>query len=242
MKKILSDHKKIGKKFIPPFLYKLGNIKLMHWKDIFLPELIWIALMHEKLGLRRAIEVTGKICEASITLWGEETQDRPLLILISNFYALSESDTQKLILAFDKFNILIDINYSIEDLIYLYPKCPLKNILISKEVNINHKEKVDYFKKILNKYFIRGNKESNLLEATTLSMLWNSGKFKYTNGVKPPNLNILIEKQSKDEEYEKVASSVRASIQSLGLMLWDKDSEWPSYFWNRGLELDECEK
>jgi hypothetical protein len=54
--RILSDHRKVGKKFIPPML-DIGVFKDANWKEFILPELLWIALLNEKHGLRDGAEL-----------------------------------------------------------------------------------------------------------------------------------------------------------------------------------------
>jgi hypothetical protein len=42
------------------------------------------------------------------------------------------------------------------------------------------------------------------------------------------------------EEAKRVGAAVRASIIGFFGMSYDNSSPWPSYFWNRGLEIDPC--
>jgi hypothetical protein len=56
-KKILQDHKREGKKFIPPFIYKLGPFGGASWARTMLPELLWIALIQNYYGLHEGVEI-----------------------------------------------------------------------------------------------------------------------------------------------------------------------------------------
>jgi hypothetical protein len=56
-RKILSDHKKQGKTFIPPFTHMLGPMGEVSWIKTIFPELLWIALIHNMHGDRRAVEI-----------------------------------------------------------------------------------------------------------------------------------------------------------------------------------------
>ena len=43
--KVLADHKKVGKKFIPPFGAKLGPLDEVRWVNDLVPELVWLPLL-----------------------------------------------------------------------------------------------------------------------------------------------------------------------------------------------------
>ena len=47
-----------------------------------------------------------------------------------------------------------------------------------------------------------------------------------------------VERYPNTEKSRLVASSVRAALN--GLMVTMPSSDWPRYFWNRGLELEPC--
>jgi hypothetical protein len=49
--KILQDHKRHGKAFIPPFQHMLGPLSEISWVKTMMPELLWIALIHDYHGL-----------------------------------------------------------------------------------------------------------------------------------------------------------------------------------------------
>jgi hypothetical protein len=56
-KPVLGDHKKQGKVLIPPFTYLVGPLQDVSWISTMIPELCWIALIHEKHGSRHAVEL-----------------------------------------------------------------------------------------------------------------------------------------------------------------------------------------
>ncbi|MBK8982398.1 MAG: hypothetical protein IPM38_08810 [Ignavibacteria bacterium] len=56
-KKVLDDHKQIGKKFIPPLL-QLGNFQDVDWQTIMIPELIWIGLINEMYGIKKGADLS----------------------------------------------------------------------------------------------------------------------------------------------------------------------------------------
>jgi hypothetical protein len=42
------------------------------------------------------------------------------------------------------------------------------------------------------------------------------------------------------EDAKRIGASVRATINGFFGMSYDNSSSWPRYFWNRGLEIDQC--
>jgi hypothetical protein len=63
--RILLDHKQVGKKFIPPML-TIGVFKEVRWIEIILPELLWIALLNDKYGLRMGAELSLAVAQSAI--------------------------------------------------------------------------------------------------------------------------------------------------------------------------------
>lgn len=87
-KKILKDHKQIGKKFVPPMLQLQGGMKFVKWLDKILPELIWLRLLHEKLGIKRSVEICCSIARAIKEIYQEE---HSTFALISNYKKLTDT-------------------------------------------------------------------------------------------------------------------------------------------------------
>ena len=232
-KKILKDHKKVGKKFIPPMLQLQGGMKFVKWLDNILPEILWIGMMQEKLGIKKSIEVCCAIAEAMKIINQEQHLNSAL---ISSYKKLNDTQYAALIKAVASDNLQQEITFSLESFVILYPECPLAR-LVNNDNHAN-KDVIGEFKNILDKYFYRGVHLTNVMEATALGMSMLSGHVKFVNGVSPPDINALLTELPGSDIYEKVASSVRATTLTLSSRV---DEEWASYFWNRGLVIDECQ-
>jgi hypothetical protein len=57
-KKILEDHKQVGKKYIPPYVYLLGEGKDIEWRQRIIPEYIWLAILNFKFGWADGADLT----------------------------------------------------------------------------------------------------------------------------------------------------------------------------------------
>ena len=70
--RIFRDHKKIGKTLVPPMRQYLGEQSTVSWVDQILPELIWLAIIIESLGVERGVEVGANIAKSANTIIPEE--------------------------------------------------------------------------------------------------------------------------------------------------------------------------
>ncbi len=80
--KILSNHKKVKKKLLPPFLYKLGPLEEISWVKTILPELFWTAIVQGYHGRKRGpgnltfslflteCSITGSIFTRKLSFFG----------------------------------------------------------------------------------------------------------------------------------------------------------------------------
>jgi hypothetical protein len=90
--KILNDHKKIGKTLIPPMRQYLGEQGLVSWVDRILPELIWLAVIIENLGVNRGVEIAAKIAKLANQILPDE-----YFAFVSSFDLLSNEQKEKLV-------------------------------------------------------------------------------------------------------------------------------------------------
>ena len=63
---VLSDHKKVGKKFIPPIIDKLGStFQETSWVKFSIPELVWIALLNYRCGYKDGADLSLSLAKAT---------------------------------------------------------------------------------------------------------------------------------------------------------------------------------
>ena len=56
--KVLSDHRRVGKRYVPPFL-SLGPIEEISWAELIVPELIWLPLLIDAHGMERSAHLVS---------------------------------------------------------------------------------------------------------------------------------------------------------------------------------------
>ena len=234
---ILSDHKKIGKKFIPPFIDKLGPIKETSWIKQIVPELIWIALLNHRYGFQQGADLSLSLAKATKEATGKDEWYAP----ISSFYPLSNVQKDKILELLDKENKLNSLSTGLFPLNYYYSKSPL-NFFNGKKSQESIKKAVylTEIKNVLTSLYDRHSKEATFTQANAIYICFVLGKLKVTSSSALANFPE-IENYPNTEESKKIAAFVRASINGfIGMDLDDRLTDWQAYFWGRGLEIDNC--
>lgn len=234
---ILSDHKREGKRFIPP-LAQLGTTPIS-WVQTLLPELIWIGLLNHKFGLSIGAELSLGLSRAVAEIV-PHAPDARWPIAISTFVQPETSHRERLLEELSKLGHLESLKTALLPLILFYPECPLKYLYSEPPAAKSQAELMTDFKTALAALFNRWEKPATLVQANAMYICFVSGKFKFFKG-------SLLEKFPEvakfpdTEDSKMVASLVRASLNvQFGTPLY-KPNDWPKYFWNRGLQLEPCD-
>ena len=90
---IFSDHTKVGKTLVPPMRQYLGELAMVSWVDRILPELIWLAVVIENLGVKRGVEICAKMAKLANTILSEE-----YFAFASSFNLLNTEQKENLLL------------------------------------------------------------------------------------------------------------------------------------------------
>jgi len=230
--RILSDHKKVGKKLIPPLREYLGERGMVSWVDRILPELIWIAVIVENLGVKRGVEVS-----AGIAKWANMINSREYFAFASSFNLLDTEQKQRLVQLLQDANYLNEVRNALRSLLQLYPECPLK-FLDSNSEQLSERQAVTHLKETLAKYYNRRAQPAMTVQASAVYFAAVCGKLRYASPVQVPNFNAIISDFNSDEA-KRACSSVRATVSALIGHIGEKiTDQWPRYFWNRGIEID----
>src|SRR3989442_12399779 len=69
---VLSDHRKVGTKFIPPTRQLLPSLREVPWVDRILPELVWLTILNDRLGIHRGTEVGAQAAKLADAIFQSE--------------------------------------------------------------------------------------------------------------------------------------------------------------------------
>ncbi len=232
-KKILGDHKLSDKKLITPFNAFASNGKFIETSHIKLivPEIIWQAILNDKLGVNKTCELSLLLIKAL-----EENKSSKPLCFISNFSNLDSQYVKNSIVKLSSQNIEIIID-ALNILFRLFPNCPLKIL----QPNYNEKYTLDdvkYLKRILKPLLSKNNKEYILTLANTMLYIFETDRLKVPSGNSLLQLNEITYYPDTDLS-RKIASTIRSSMNFfIGQKEFILECDWEKDFWRKAFEFE----
>jgi hypothetical protein len=236
-KKVLQDHLRIGKKLIPPLLSH-GSFQDVSWVDFMIPELIWIALLNREYGKQRGAEITRLYIK---TLIEQFPKNKLNFGFLSTLEQLNSTELGTLHGELDRIKILPYLKSSYLGFIQIYPMCPLKFVFKDQTLTSNIDEGYLSEFKILLKI---------LYDKTSIESTFTIGNLVYSlivNGILHITENSSMTRLPELKDYPKtdiskmIASANRATINFMfGDDIYQKNNDWVPYFWNRGIEIENC--
>lgn len=236
---ILRGHKRIGKTFVPP----MAQLKLSHtpWIGSILPDLVWIALLHDSHGDKRAAELALSV--ARIASDAASLEPRTWFAAASNYGQLPVEGKQAIASRVQTGDWYLELHISLAPLLRLYPSFPMGFILVEDTGTPETSRESDLaaFKPMLSRLFDRRGRPAMMVQATALYIAFVT-EVMVANRATSLAEFPKIQDYPETEDSKRVGASVRAGINAMaGLKLTDDNPEWPRDFWNRGLELDACQ-
>jgi hypothetical protein len=236
--RVLQDHKQEGKVFKPP-LAAYPNTEGVSWKSTTMVELLWIALLVQEYGLRKAIPTSLSLARSTHEILS--TDGFHWFAATSSYDNLSETAQNEIRERVKDEGHLADLQKGLATLVRLYPRCPF-NFLFDSEITYDeYEDGIERLKKVVASMY---DKRSTLpihaqSQAVYISMA--------TDSLAIPEGSLLSQieevKNYPDTDLSRqVGASVCAMCNGQMVMnLEDGEGEWVDYFWNRGLEVDACE-
>ena len=131
-----------------------------------------------------------------------------------------------------------EIRTALSPLLTFYPECPLRFLFADPPESED--DSLEKFKDILAPIFDRRDTPATFEQATAVYIAFCSGMLKVFKGLALANFSA-IEKFPNTEESQHVASAARSTVSMFYEQFrTDNSAVWVSYFWRRGLELDDC--
>lgn len=236
---ILSDHRRVGKTFVPP-IRQLDKLTFIRWAEDILPEIVWIALLQNSYDMKDANEkalALAKACEQAVEQ--PNVKNRLQFAFISSYSHLTPDQINQVKKILGKTQ-LADIVESIGPLILLYPECPLiflrEKERSTDEITDAHIQKM---KQIVGSILDRRGRPAMLTQATAMYIELITQHLKVFRGSGLEELEAIVDYPD-SEASRRVASHIRASLTGLVMIDGKKKSSWCEYFWNRGYEISDC--
>jgi hypothetical protein len=227
-KPLLSDHKKIGKKLVPPMM-QIGSLRLTSWVDTGLPESIWLAVLHEELGLAEGVKIAVELCKIATTV------EPATFFVVSDFEVLSPDSWQEIRAKLDV-SLLSKTCGALSRFFRVYPECPLVKLCKPPDDEPSESD-IQWVKQLLSTLFDKASRPSTLALATLVYVQMAQGRLFIQPGSALSKLPD-VEQYPDTPESRRVASAVRATVNSFGGRA-DKPI-WPRYFWARNFAIQPC--
>lgn len=236
--KVLSDHAKIGKRFVPPFTHMLGNLKETPWVDVTLPELVWIACLNHEWGFAKGAALAVALSAAAREAAMESTD---WFASVSSYKTLTEVQRAAVVESLEKTSHLSELRCGLLDLQVLYPEAPFRFLYGRNVPELNDQPgTLSRFKAMFAGLFDKTTRAAIFAQGNVLYLGFVAGKLRVAKGTSLAEFPAL-EDYPKTERSRMVAAAVRSATP---MMLLDPsaphESAWAEYFWNRGLELEQC--
>jgi hypothetical protein len=223
--RVLADHKRVGKKFVPPMAQ--WSISETQWPQRLLPEFLWLALLNRSLGHARGVEVARLVAAAACQIGGTSWY-APM----SAFDRVTEQRREPFVSLLRDAGIAGEVRRSLAALATSYPACPLN-------LGVEEGDAVD-----LN---IVRQQVAEMLDRTTVTAMRAQAAALYlafdAKLLRLSGSTMLaefpeVQHYPTTEKSRLVASAVRAALNGMTIRI--TDTSWPAAFWNRGLELAAC--
>jgi hypothetical protein len=239
-KLILADHKKVGKRFIPP-LAQIPGMDFVSWVKEIMPNVLWIALLNEKYGFAVGAELCVKFAKLALEVRGEDKVDG-WFSTISAYSALSEEQKQEFV---SHRQMKLPLEYyqnAFEELVFFYPECPLRFVFdLAGQSPEANQYRLDWFKEVLGKYYDRTSKDAMMVQGDVIYIGFQTKRLSVFQGSMLAELPAL-EEYPNSEKSRLVASGTRAAINGfIGSEIKSSTFVWSDYFWDRGKQLEFCE-
>jgi len=236
--KVLSDHRKIGSRFVPPLVDRIGPLLETSWIEVTIPELLWISCLHDAEGLKRGTEYAIKLAKAALEA---HPSSKTWFAAATSYSQLSPEEATVIVDSLKSGDCLEAIQQSLAAIQYFYPESPLRFLYSTGDQTVpDEQESLSNL----------GNQVFNLYDKTSKSATQVQAAAVYIGFVNnrlrvPVDSPIAqfpeIERYPDTELSRMIASTVRALVP---MLIPHEEGEfhtdWSEYFWNRGMEIDEC--
>lgn len=242
---ILTDHKRDRKKLIPPILAFMGeNYSPYSWARQIVPEVLWIALLHQSLGLKKAVPFALMMVSEADRLCTAEP--KPNFSKASSYGILTEEQKASFVKCIAKdpdFHSAID---ALSPLFLLTPVSPM-NFLKSDKLKLKKETAVEVMHDLLPKMYSRGSRDSVLCIATSICAAVRQQKFQMATHLfdKFNRDMIAIEDYPRTEDSKAAAASLRAMAPMLLINQEGQGRErlydWLEQFWAQVGSFGSCQ-
>jgi hypothetical protein len=230
-KGVLSDHRREGKRFIPPLLdlpVRVDN----YWRDVGIPELIWIALLIQRHGLRDGADLAATLAKGAMSV---RTDKKKWFAKATNFAGLSSAQREALATSPAISERIGAYRGALAPLNTWYPESPFAFLGAGADLDGD----LGLIKEAVAHMYDKTEVRAMKAQTTAIYVGFVTGMLFIRKGMILGELE-LINEYPKTERSEQFGASVRASINALIQGPDGADRTWANSFWQRGFVLEPC--
>ena len=171
-KPILADHKKVKSKLVTPFNVAFGPMREVSWINTMISELLWIALVQEKYGPQRGVEI---ITAFTRDIRASDPSRQEVIWAAAGKYASIPIAELQAIVQAEGVAYTDELWAALRPLASWYPAHPL-NALFPNNVSSACPEGLAHLKMIVAGLFDRSARDSMFVQATAIWIAFDAGK------------------------------------------------------------------
>lgn len=240
--KILKDHHKVGKKFLPP-LMQIGNIVEVSFVDQKLPCLVWMSALYGRLDGRVATKIIIEFVTNSESV--VEGFKHSSLTMLGGYIGLSSEQKAKIYSRVSKQPYFKTLLENLEHQFHLVKDYPLGFLFEHHDYGLDREEAIEMLKEDVSHLLDRYSDIATKVQVTTLYCDLESERHKISSHIEIPNFNSVHTNPSSDEA-NRAASFARNHLNQSPSMLEGiegfeyKHHNWDKTFWDLVFQLDGC--
>lgn len=234
-KGVLQDHKRIGKRFIPPLL-QLRNIKDVSFIKQLLPHLVWMGLINHRFEYAKGVRLAIDLAKITHSVFGGEKHAN--FALCGNYSLLSPEAKSEVVAICEKKGWLNDIRRSLAPLVLQYDDFPMAFLGIG-ELDVRPEVLLQELKKVVGKCINKYETAGLVLQTNLIMVQATTGGLRISQDIRLPDFDSIINDPG-SEAAKRAAAFVRAG--SFAMCMPDEHilEKWSKSFWNQGLKVDSC--
>ena len=231
-KKLLSDHKQVGKKFYPP-------ASLLGWTEIryveqILPEIVWLGYFPRVLGRRRGIDTVISFVETCFHL--RDWESKPEFCFLSVYQILGDGDWERFRKALKAKDLFLQCLDCLTPFVRCYPHGnPFVRLWEGNIEPEPDESDINLTRLLLADLYDRRSKLATLVQSLVMWIDIKTGKHHVPTDYPYQSFNAILG-DIDSEELPDAAPHVRMYVNSSHQYL-KLDDCWARYFWNRGSKL-----
>ncbi len=239
-RRVLEDHHRRGKVYVPPFLAGLGdypNLRGHTWLDDVSPELMWIALLY-----LAAPEQSGELAQQVVgAVRSVPGIQRPAsFVVTSSWMGLPPETCRHIRTHLRRAGCFAEVADALAPLVWFYPDCPMAPVFRRRSPKPTPERLEAYLETIhraARLLLIRRTRDAALIQGVAVYAAVAGGGMS-PNGLDLQHLPRLMEYPDTPES-RRMERRVRMTSSMLARTC-DQGPQWREYFWRRGYSLSPC--